>query len=130
LDLQIVGDPDWIQQDNVLYEVSKLPPGSKTLSNGTISYYDSITCFDFNFKAPLKDYDDTTGIFDVQTGKTAAIFSGTYQVLKVTSNFSRGRFTQKLDNVRVRIQDEKQITPPSTSKTSSLTSRPIVQTPE
>jgi hypothetical protein len=130
LDLQIVGDPDWVQQDNVLYEVSKLPAGSKTLTNGTISYYDSITCFDFNFKAPLKDYDDTTGIFDVQTGKTSAIFSGTYQVLKVTSNFSRGRFTQKLDNVRVRIQDEKQIKAPATSGTSSLTSRPIVQTNE
>jgi hypothetical protein len=110
LDLQIVGDPDWIQQDNVLYEVSKLPAGSKTLTNGTISYYDSITCFNFNFKAPLKDYDDTTGIFDVQPGKTAAIFSGTYQVLRVVNNFSRGRFTQKLDNVRVRIQDDKQVT--------------------
>ena len=109
LDLQIVGDPDWVQQDNVLYEVSKLTPGEKTLSNGTISYYDSITCFNFNFKAPLKDYDEKTGIFDVQPGKTAAIFSGTYQVLRVVNNFSKGRFTQKLDNVRVRIQDEKQI---------------------
>jgi hypothetical protein len=104
LDLQIVGDPDWLQQDNVLYDISKLPAGSKTLSNGTISYYDSITCFNFNFKAPQNDYDTQTGIFDVQTGKKAAIFAGTYQVLKVTSNFSRGRFTQKLDNVRVRIQ--------------------------
>ena len=109
LDLKIVGDPDWIQQDNVLYEVSKLPSGNKTLTNGSISYYDSITCFNFNFKAPLKDYDDTTGIFDVQTAKSSATFSGTYQVLKVLNNFARGKFTQKLDNVRVRIQDEKQV---------------------
>ena len=109
LDLKIVGDPDWIQQDNILYEVSKLPAGNKTLSNGSISYYDSITCFNFNFKAPLKDYDPTSGIFDVQTAKSSALFSGTYQVLRVLNNFSRGRFTQKLDNVRVRIQDEKQV---------------------
>jgi hypothetical protein len=109
LDLKIVGDPDWIQQDNVLYDVSKLTPGDKTLSNGTISYYDSITCFNLNFKTPLKDYDDTTGIFDVQTGKSAALFSGIYQVLKVVNSFSRGRFTQKLENIRVRIQDKNQV---------------------
>lgn len=132
LDLQIVGDPDWIQQDNVLYDIGKLPAGSKTLTNGTISYFDSITCFDFNFKAPLKDYDSTTGIFDVQPGKTAAMFSGTYQVLKVTSTFSRGKFTQKLDNVRVRIQDPSKVatTPSKATGTASLISRPIVQTPE
>jgi len=132
LDLQIVGDPDWIQQDNVLYDIGKLPAGSKTLTNGTISYFDSITCFDFNFKAPLKDYDPTTGIFDVQPGKTAAMFSGTYQVLKVTNNFNRGRFTQKLDNVRVRIQDPSKVAnaPTKATGTASLTSRPIVQTNE
>jgi hypothetical protein len=115
LDLQIVGDPDWIQQDNILYDVNSLTPGQKTLSNGSISYFDSITCFQFNFKSPLKDYDDTTGMLEVGNSKQSAIFSGNYQVIRVVNNFSRGRFTQKLDNVRVRIQDAKQVAVNATS---------------
>jgi hypothetical protein len=129
LDLKIVGDPDWIQQDNILYDVSKLTPGEKTLSNGTISYYDSITCFNLNFKTPLKDYDDTTGIFDVQTGKSAALFSGIYQVLKVVNNFSRGRFTQKLENIRVRIQDKNQVQSTKTTPTAAPKDGNTVTTP-
>ena len=109
LDLQIVGDPDWIQQDNVLYDVTKLPAGQKTLSNGSISYFDSITCFQFNFKSPLKDYDDSTGMFEVEGAGQSAIFSGVYQVLKVINSFNRGKFTQKLDNVRVRVQSSNQV---------------------
>lgn len=109
LDLEIVGDPDWIQQDNILYDVNTLKKGEKTLTNGTITYHDSQTVFQFNFKSPTKDYDDTTGLL-VTTGASTANFSGLYRVMKVKSMFKHGRFTQKLENARVRIQDTKQIT--------------------
>ena len=83
LDLEIVGDPDWIQQDNIVYDVAKLQPGQKTLKDGTITHFDSMTCFQFNFKSPVKDYNDTTGIMDVSTAENSALFSGIYQVVKV-----------------------------------------------
>jgi len=102
LDIEIVGDPDWIIQDNILYGPN-VAKNAKTLSNGTINFQDSITCFKFSFKSPTKDYDDTTGIFDVTDANTAS-FSGIYQVLTVTSKFMKGRFTQSLNNVRLRTQ--------------------------
>ena len=110
LDLDIVGDPDWIQQDNVLY--GPMAAGqSKTLSNGVINFQDSITCFQFTFKSPVNDYDEVTGLFDVKDSNTAT-FSGTYQVLTVSSKFSRGMFTQSLTNVRLRLQEAKNTTAP------------------
>jgi hypothetical protein len=134
LDLEIVGDPDWIQQDNVLYDVANLQPGQKTLKNGTISHYDSITCFNFNFKSPLKDYNDTTGIFSVENVESAALFSGIYQVIKVESNFRKGKFTQKLHNNRLRIQNDKQVkVPANASQTTdpqpNISSTPNTSTP-
>jgi hypothetical protein len=119
LDLEIVGDPDWIQQDNVLYGLNV--PKNKTLSNGVINFQDSVTCFQFTFKSPTKDYDDVSGLFNV-TETDTAIFSGTYQVLTVTSKFSRGMFSQTLNNVRLRLQsdsDTQSKVPASTSGTTA-----------
>ena len=104
LDIEITGDPDWIQQDNILYSAN-LPSGSKIASNGVINYQDSITHFQFTFKSPTKDYDDIKGLIDV-SNSTTAIFSGLYHVISVTSSFRKGRFTQKLTNNRIRIQKD------------------------
>jgi hypothetical protein len=101
LDIEIVGDPDWIQQDNILYGTN-VPKNQKTLTNGTINFQDSVTCFNFTFKSPTKDYDDVTGLIPIDE---TAIFSGTYQVITVKSRFARGKFTQTLQNVRLRNQD-------------------------
>jgi len=100
LDIDIVGDPDWLQQDNIIYGTN-VPKNQKTLSNGVISFQDSITCFYFTFKSPTTDYDDVTGLIPIDD---TAIFSGTYQVITIKSRFSRGKFTQTLNNVRLRTQ--------------------------
>jgi hypothetical protein len=76
---------------------------AKVLSNGTINYQTGVTCFKFNFKSPTTDYDSVTGMFNVTNADTAS-FSGIYQVIRVKSRFSKGRFTQNLDNVRLRNQ--------------------------
>lgn len=114
LDITIVGDPDWIQQDNILYG-DGLPKDSKTASNGVINFQNSVTHFQFTFKSPTKDYDPVTGLMDVSNSSTA-IFSGKYHVIQVISSFRKGRFTQKLVNNRIRIQNAselpKQKTPP------------------
>ena len=108
LDLELVGDPDWVQQDNVLYG-DNVPLGQKTLSNGTINYQGSATYIRFTFKTPVEDYDSNTGLMNVKNQQTI-LFSGIYQVLKVTSTFRKGRFNQKLECVRVRLQTEKELT--------------------
>jgi hypothetical protein len=133
LEIEIVGDPDWIQQDNVLYGPN-VPSGAKTLSNRVINYQDSVTCFQFTFKSPLKDYDDTTGLFDLSNSNTA-IFSGIYQIIRVTSSFRNGIFTQKLDNVRVPKQKPSDTKSSATAKTATVDPQPVIteqvaQTPQ
>ena len=107
LDIEIVGDPDWIQQDNVLY-ADGLPKDQKIVSNGVINFQNNITHFQFTFKSPTTDYDPITGLMDVSNSSTA-IFSGKYHVITVTSSFRKGKFTQKLTNNRIRIQDTSQL---------------------
>ena len=121
LDIEIVGDPDWIQQDNVLYGLNV--PKAKTLSNGVINFQDSVTCFEFTFKSPTKDYDDVTGIFNVTETDTAK-FSGIYQVLTVSSKFSKGMFTQSLTNVRLRLQTATDTRPTSAATRTRTTTTP------
>jgi hypothetical protein len=127
LDIEIVGDPDWVQQDNVLYG-DTTDTTAKTLSNGTINFQDSITCFEFTFKSPSKDYDDTTGMFDLSNSDTA-VFSGTYQVIKVSNNFRKGRFTQKLTNVRVPIQKDTDVKPKANAAGAAPVDKQPVITP-
>lgn len=107
LDIEIVGDPDWLQQDNVLYSTN-VDSSTKTLSNGTINFQNSTTAFLFKFKTPYAtDYDPVTGIFGLGNA-TTSVFSGYYQVIRVVSSFRKGRFTQKLENFRVRIQNSEE----------------------
>lgn len=110
LDIEIVGDPDWIQQDNILYG-PYIDDNSKTLSNGVINFQNGVTCFQFTFKTPVNDYDPVTGLMKVDNDITnTASFSGTYQVLSVTSRFNKGKFTQTLSNTRLRMQQDKTTT--------------------
>jgi len=123
LDIEIVGDPDWIQQDNVLYSTN-VDSSTKTLKNGTINFQNSTTCFFFKFKSPyLTDYDPVTGIFSLGNVSTS-VFSGYYQVITVTSSFRKGRFTQKLQNFRVRIQDSSETAKTDTDGVPNTTTSP------
>ena len=127
LDIEITGDPDWIQQDNILYG-DNVPSDTKTLDNGTINYQNSVTCFQFTFKSPEKDYDNVTGLIDTSKSVTAS-FSGTYQVVTVTSKFNKGRFTQSLQNYRLRLQKDSNVVakpaPAAKSGTAPATPAPV-----
>ena len=102
LNIEIVGDPDWIAQDTILY--GPLIGGFDPYINGGSINFLKPAYFNFFFQAPTHDYDDISGIF--QSDGAYSQFSGTYQVVRVISNFSGGKFTQKLDNVRVPNQDD------------------------
>jgi hypothetical protein len=108
LDFTIVGDPDWISQDYFLIHPSQVGFGNYTGPNGSINYNNPVY-FNFYFATPNNDYDDTSGLFEKSS--TYSQFSGIYRVVMVTSNFSHGKFTQKLSNFRVRNQQEQNSTP-------------------
>ena len=101
LDITIVGDPDLIQQDNILYGANG--GASPVYGNNAINFVTREVYFTFGFVTPLKDYNDQTGLFQV-SDEAAEHFNGKYRITTVTSEFKGGKFTQKLENVRVKNQ--------------------------
>lgn len=101
LNISIVGDPDFIQQDNIL--LGKGEKGKLIYDSGSLNYVSYAAYFWLDFKAPYNDYSDNTGLFDVDSSNSS-FFSGLYQIQAVKSKFSRGKFTQELRNNRVKIQ--------------------------
>jgi hypothetical protein len=102
LNLQIIGDPDLLQQDNLLYSANT--DGSQTfIPNSSVNFQDFEVYFNFEFKSPMKDYDDSTGLFQVNDATTNS-FNGLYKIVKVKSEFRGGKFTQQIENYRVRTQ--------------------------
>jgi hypothetical protein len=115
--LQIVGDPDFIKQDDVYYNPgnpAKYLEFSRRRTNfadvpitasGQILFDAEQIFVKVNFKNAV-DIDDSIGIVnkqDVLTNgrRTDGTFTGVYKVLTVTSEFNRGVFTQTLDLVRM-----------------------------
>ena len=99
LNIEIVGDPDWISQDNILY--GKVAGNGSKLADGSINFSKE-QYFDFFFFSPTSDYNDSTGLFG--SDGDYADFSGRYRVISVKSKFTGGKFTQQLKNVRLRNQ--------------------------
>jgi hypothetical protein len=100
LDINIVGDPDWISQDYAIMHPSAIG-NDPYLKNNSVNFTNSVY-FNFYFATPNTDYDDNSGLFNPAGNYSE--FSGIYRVISVTSTFSNGKFTQKLKNVRVRNQ--------------------------
>lgn len=107
LKLTIVGDPDLIQQDNILYGV--VQSDDEFVGDGSLNYQKREAYFYFEFKAPFNDYSDTDGLFQVSNSSTNS-FNGIYKVITVKSDFDKGKFTQQVTNVRVRTQSNESST--------------------
>jgi len=102
LDITIIGDPDWISQDYPIMHPT-IVGDAAWLQNGSVNFSNAVY-FNFYFATPNTDYNETSGLFNPQGNYSE--FSGIYQVVSVKSNFSGGKFTQKLTNFRVRNQEE------------------------
>lgn len=93
LDMTIIGDPDFIKQDDVfsgaIRDESKL--------NGSIPMDVGEVYLRVNFNTPT-DFDDATGLV---RSSTQSKFSGFYRLLTIENNFQSGKFTQKLNAVRI-----------------------------
>lgn len=107
--MRIIGDPDYIKQDDVFYQGNqtktenvlnsqvdpRLLPG-----NGSLIMDDGGVYIQVLFKIP-KDIDDSTGFMKYDEGNRNSVFSGLYLVVAVTSTFSQGAFTQELELTRL-----------------------------
>jgi hypothetical protein len=109
LRMQIVGDPEFIKQDelyigpHIIYPkgvLTALPnqyvPGTQSLSMDESEIYCYIT-----FRTPT-DFNDETGMYDLngKNSYSTSEFSGFYRIYTVTSEFKSGKFTQTLELIR------------------------------
>ena len=93
LNLKIVGDPDFIKQDDIFSGANTDPASlNNSIPMDTGDVYIRVT-----FKTPT-DIDDETGLVKKST---TSKFSGLYRVTTVENNFAGGQFTQKLSAVRI-----------------------------
>ena len=105
--MEIIGDPLWIEQKSVSNKsyVDSFAAGSPSIdTNGAVTTDEYEIYIQMNFKTPT-DLDDETGLFKIQD---AAFFQGKYKVFICESRFAGGLFTNVLQMVRMRHQQEDQ----------------------
>lgn len=127
LKMRIVGDPDYLQQSEIFYNLRNLTADQANqafLPDGSINYDSREVLLEVGFETP-SDYDFDTGVLSRQTfGSDAlgnqrknSINNFSYRVNQVTSVFSKGSFTQNID-ASLMIYD---IPPTSQTRTSAVT---------
>jgi hypothetical protein len=125
--LKILGDPDFIKQDEFLfhpgvlglgYNSQYLPGQGNSLNMDSSEIYAIL-----RFKTPV-DIDESTGMLRKDSAYSVSYFSGFYKIVTIENHFGQGKFTQVLDMVRVLNQpgDTK-----STGSVSADTNRPAGQ---
>jgi hypothetical protein len=100
--LKIVGDPDFIKQDDVTFW--NVDPGQEYTDNGSLVMDTGNIFVMVNFKS-ASDYDMNLGMAVPGQGPySIGIFSGLYKILGVDSEFAGGKFTQELTMTRYPLQ--------------------------
>jgi hypothetical protein len=116
VDLQIVGDPTLLKQDDWLYNPN---PAGSSIFNGLLSQFDLaqqygqikmdngelIVSLRINTPNDLDSDITNQGLMTPPIGSTPSIFSGQYKVITIKNNFSAGKFTQTLNLVRLTNSD-------------------------
>jgi hypothetical protein len=101
LKLRILGDPQFIKQDEILWSPDKVPGGTRYLGSdlGSISMDSGEIHCKVNFRTPV-DIDEKSGLLRKDSVWKDVYFSGFYQILTVESEFRQGKFTQTLECIR------------------------------
>ena len=136
--VRIVGDPAFIKQDDALYQPTSkdyaqvvTKEGEAPInSTGQIIFDNEEVYVQLIVKGAI-DIDDTIGITNkavkLSNGQsTTGSFSGLYKVQIVTSDFSRGKFEQTLELIRV--PDDLVDTENSTATGKTSVSSPVNNT--
>lgn len=113
--LKILGDPDFIKQDDVFYNSFFFQKKDIRINgNGGSLWMDNANLtIQLNINSPV-DYDDTFGVAIPNRDPYGGIFtynafSGIYKIITIENSFSRGKFEQVLDIVRAPIQRREQL---------------------
>ena len=132
IEMDILGDPDWIKQDDVLHR--SVGPNVDTKSPYTKTHSikqdtgDVFVNLKFNV---LDDIDHNTGLREESRQipgtnfSRASSFDGYYQILSIISRFENGSFEQTLNGVRSYIQTESALNKAESEKTPNTTDSSI-----
>ena len=128
LDIEILGDPDFIKQDDIFYKPQQGDVADVNIAGGPgqpegIRFDSGQIYARVNFLTP-QDYDDNSGIMilgDKKDEKTyrRSVFSGIYNVQQVDVTLSGGKFTQKLTGIRVEEEEAKLVDKAPAAKESN-----------
>jgi hypothetical protein len=113
--LKILGDPDFIKQDDIFYNSFFFQKNDIRINNngGSLWMDTGNLTIQLNINSPV-DYDDTFGVAIPNRDPYGGIFtynafSGIYKIITIENVFSRGKFEQVLDIVRSPIQSLAQL---------------------
>jgi hypothetical protein len=111
IDVDIIGDPDLVAQDRSVRPVgTDIDAANNGYVDGDVNKGISMDVdgvyVKLNFRTP-RDYDENTGLMMLSPGQE--LIGGMYQLIKVESMFEGGKFTQKLNMVRVFDQPENKV---------------------
>jgi hypothetical protein len=102
--LKILGDPQFLKQDDCFYSPAALTAGvssdPRLTPNGSLRTDYSEIYVLLTFRTPI-DLDENTGLMNFGPNYKTSVFSGLYRVLTVTSELSKGQFTQTLNLIRL-----------------------------
>ena len=108
LTLTIVGDPDFIKQDEVYIGAKNKNYDKETsqskLTDGSIVYDRQEVYARVAFKTPT-DIDEKTGLIRGDGKYVDTSFTGLYRVMTVVNKFRQGKFTQEVDLIRILDHD-------------------------
>jgi hypothetical protein len=103
--MKIIGDPEYIKQDDIFYSVVSDNAGwvareSRVVTeNGSLITDTKEVLVDLTFRTPA-DMDDETGEIKYDDRFNSDGYTGLYHVIAVDSTFEAGKFIQTLDMVR------------------------------
>lgn len=126
VDLDIVGDPTLIKQDDILYNPN---PNTSSIFNGALSQFDLaqkygqikmdggelLVSLTINTPQDLDTDITNRGLVYPPVGAVPSLFTGQYKIISLKNNFAGGKFTQKLSLIRQSNNDIVNNSPPSNS---------------
>lgn len=127
--LKIIGDPQYIKQDDVFYppvmtttsdQVDSTGIDPRLIANGSLHMDQGEIYVQVTVKSPV-DIDESTGMMNFNPEYKTSLFSGMYRVLKVESTFTGGKFEQVVDMVRLPRQSSLEPTSPAIDKNNRET---------
>lgn len=122
LDLRIVGDPDFIKQDDIFSG----PNRSASALNNSLPMDTGDVYIVVAFKTPT-DFDEETGLPNKsETSK----FSGLYRVVSVDNSFSSGVFVQKIHAIRVFVPGDYDFDTEVTEETKPVPTAVVAPAPD